>query len=128
MKNPIQPLALDEHGTLRFKENKIVRHLLDLASKHGCTINNLAAMDFTADDREQLMQLIGYSLSAFGGLHFTTDETYNAAVMMTEAGQRLETARIESLTRILDEVRDGMRAGVAKLYGIHPDDLEVTQT
>ena len=66
MKNPIQPLAKDERGVLRFKANAIVRHLLD--THPDCDLNRLACMDFTDDDRQQFAQLIGYSLSGYGEL------------------------------------------------------------
>ena len=77
MKNPIQPLLTDEHGVLRFKENAIVRHLLD--SHPACDMNKLAGMDFTDEDRQQFAQLIGYSLSGYGELSYVSDEAYNAA-------------------------------------------------
>ncbi len=76
MKHPIQPLDLDEHGTLRFKSNAIVRHLLDHG---GIDMNALAVMKFSQEDREQFAQLIGYSLSGFGELSYVSDETYSAA-------------------------------------------------
>lgn len=71
MKNPIQPLANDEHGVLRFKPNAIVRHLLD--AHPTCDMNRLACMDFTDDDRQQFAQLIGYSLSGYGDLGYVSD-------------------------------------------------------
>lgn len=76
MKHPIQPLDLDEHGTLRFKANAIVRHLLD---NGGIDLNAIAMMEFSQEDREQFAQLIGYSLSGFGELSYVSDETYSAA-------------------------------------------------
>jgi hypothetical protein len=76
VKHPTQPLDVDEHGTLRFKSNAIVRHLLDHG---GIDLNALAVMDFSQEDREQFAQLIGYSLSGFGELSYVSDETYDAA-------------------------------------------------
>jgi hypothetical protein len=68
-KHPMQPIAFDEHGTIRFVRNNIVRFLLDqykpglndLAVRFGSTDDNTA-------DYEQLMMLIGYSVSGFGDL------------------------------------------------------------
>ena len=37
-------------------------------------------MHFTAEDREQFAQLIGYSMSDFGELSYVTDRTYMAAM------------------------------------------------
>lgn len=78
-KHPIQPLAKDEHGVIRFKKNHIVDFLA--AGK----LNELATMDFPKEDYEQLAQLIGYSLSGFGTLPYVTDETYDRAEAMLAA-------------------------------------------
>lgn len=75
-RHPIQPLVIDQHGVKRFKQNGIVRFLLD----NGLfDMNLLAQLPFTVEDREQFAQLIGYSLSGFGGLSYVTDETYRRA-------------------------------------------------
>ena len=53
MKNPIQPLAKDAQGTLRFKENQLVRALLDHGQETGFGLNELARKCYTpehADD------------------------------------------------------------------------------
>jgi hypothetical protein len=79
MKHPIQPLAKDEYGTLRFKENAIVRYLLDSGPSD---MNSLSIMQFSINDREQFAQLIGYSLGGFGELDYVSDETYDKAEKM----------------------------------------------
>lgn len=122
MKNPIQPLGPDRHGYTRFKENKIVAHLLEWASLRDMGMNELAVMDFSNDDRQQFAQLIGYSLSGYGELSYVDDDAYNAAEKMAE-GKTEEVARAESLQEELDAIRDGLREPVARLYGRHPDDL-----
>ena len=38
MKHPIQPLEKKD-GVLRFKQNAIVRHLLDHGKRHGCGLS-----------------------------------------------------------------------------------------
>lgn len=78
-KLPIQPLVIDAHGTLRFKENPIVRVLLDYATEHGYGLNEIALEEFDAEDQMQLAQLIGYSLSGYGTLSYVTDESYERA-------------------------------------------------
>lgn len=75
-KLPMQPLVIDAHGTLRFKENPIVRDLLDYATEHGYGLNEIALEEFDAEDQMQLAQLIGYSLSGYGTLSYVTDESY----------------------------------------------------
>ena len=76
---PMQPLVIDSHGTLRFKENPIVRTLLDYATEHGYGLNEIAREEFDAEDQMQLAQLIGYSLSGYGTLSYVTDESYDRA-------------------------------------------------
>lgn len=76
MAHPIQPLEIDERGTLRFKKNAIVRHLLDHG---GIDMNDLAVMDFSREDREQFAQLIGYSHGGAGELSYMSDEVWHAA-------------------------------------------------
>lgn len=78
-KLPMQPLAIDAHGTLRFKENPIVRKLLDYSTEHGYGLNEIALDEFEAEDQMQLAQLIGYSLSGYGTLSYVTDESYDRA-------------------------------------------------
>ena len=82
MKHPIQPLYTDEHGTLRFKANAIVRYLLD---NGGIDLNALAELDFSDDDRMQFAQLIGYSLCGFGDLSYTSDDVYDEAMKGRQA-------------------------------------------
>lgn len=82
MKQPMQPLVRDEHGTIRFQANAIVRYLLDEATAgRRCSMNDLARHQhlFSADDREQFAQLIGYSVSGYGDLSYVRDESYDAA-------------------------------------------------
>lgn len=75
-RQPRQPVYVDEHGTYRFRRNALVVYLLDHG---GIDMNALALLDFTDDDREQFAQLIGYSVSGFGELHYATDVRYRQA-------------------------------------------------
>jgi len=73
---PIQPVIKDEDGIPRFRENAIVRYLLDLARKHKIAdLNSLADLPFSQDDREQFMQLIGYTITGYHELSFVSDES-----------------------------------------------------
>jgi len=63
----MQPIEYDEYGVIRFKENKIVRFLLD-NGPHD--MNSLALQGFSAEDQAQFAQLIGYSISGFGDLSY----------------------------------------------------------
>ncbi len=67
VKHPMQPIYLDAGGVARFKSNAIVRFLLDSGN---ADMNKLALMNFSSEDRIQFAQLIGYSVSGFGELHY----------------------------------------------------------
>lgn len=125
MKNPIQPLAQDKHGVVRFKANAIVRHLID--THPTVDMNRLAAMNFSDDDRQQFAQLIGYSLSGYGELvSYVDDEAYSAAANMAD-GLDERDARIAALEQKVAELRsaaDMLREPVARLLEMHPDDLK----
>ncbi len=125
MKHPIQPLSADERGTIRFKPNKIVRHLLDHG---GIDLNQLAALDFTSEDREQFAQLIGYSLSGFGELSYTSDATFAAAEAMSKEALSEDKARIKALEEMIEQVRDGLKIAAPAVFAIHPDDLGTTRS
>ena len=81
MKHPIQPLE-KKGGAFYFKQNAIVRHILDHAKKHGCGLNEIAIMDFSKEDRMQFAQLIGYSLHGYRELSYVDDASYAAAEEM----------------------------------------------
>ena len=127
MKNPIQPLSKDEQGVVRFKENVLVRALLDHGQDTGLGLNELARKFYTpdhADDWQQLAQLIGYSLSGYSDLSYVSDNAYGAAAMMADLGMTEKDARITHLEQELHMIRAALREPIARLYGLHPDDLQ----
>ncbi len=71
-KHPVQPLIRGRDKVVRFKPNKIVEFLLDAGH---FSMNQLAMMEFSVEDREQFAQLIGYSLCGFGELSYVRDKT-----------------------------------------------------
>lgn len=77
MKHPIQPLIMDKNNVLRFKENVIVRYILD---NGGIDLNHIVQQEFPKEDLEQFYQLIGYSLDGFADLDATTNEVYDKAL------------------------------------------------
>jgi hypothetical protein len=73
-----RPIVDDGTGTLRFEENRLVRRLLDEASKRGFGLNELAAGSYDNEDfREEwqeLSQLLGYSISGYEDLSYVDDD------------------------------------------------------
>lgn len=82
MNHPMQPIEKDDRGVARFKRNEIVIYLLD---NGGIDLNHLALMNFSDEDRMQLAQLIGYSVSGFGDLSYASAEVVAHADAIAEA-------------------------------------------
>jgi hypothetical protein len=80
-KHPMQPLVRDADGVVRFKQNAIVRFLLDAGP---FDLNQIALMPFSDEDREHFAQLIGYSLDGFGELSYVSDESYEQAAAQSD--------------------------------------------
>jgi hypothetical protein len=118
-KKPVMPMQPIENG--RFVRNRIVEKLLEVAP---IDLNDIACMDFTSNEREQFAQLIGYSVSGFGELSYTSNESYETAIKMM-LGKSEQEARIEYLREALNTVRNMVKDITARLFKIHPDDLEV---
>ncbi len=117
-RHPMQPLAVDEHGVLRFKANAIVQFLAK------DRLNELATMDFSRKDWTQLAQLIGYSHSGFGELPYVDDETYDAAARMHDDGMTQDQAVADSLRKQIDAIKAGLRDAAVAAFKLHADDLE----
>lgn len=118
---PIQPIIVDDHDVVRFKENSIVRFLLDNGS---FDMNDIAKRDFPQEDQEQFAQLIGYSLDGFGDLSYVSDYTFATAYYISKSGKSEVESRIEYLEETLNTIREGMKLIVPTLFNIHVDDLE----
>lgn len=74
---PMQDIEWDGAGVIRFRSNALVRHLLD---EGGLTLNDLAILpNISGADWEQLAQLIGYSVSGWGGLSYVSTEACQKA-------------------------------------------------
>ena len=83
---PMQPVLKDEDGILRFRENAIVRYLLDLAGKHKIAdLNSLAELPFSQEDREQFTQLIGYAIGGYHELSYVSDASAAQASRLAHA-------------------------------------------
>jgi hypothetical protein len=120
--HPIQPLAKDEHGHVRFKQNKIIVHLFETGK---LDLNSL--FEFPKEDRQQIKQLLGVSLSHYGEcVNFgVDDDAYNAAHAYYDEGTiNSYEARILALESEISWIRSELRGPIARLYGVHEDDLK----
>lgn len=115
-KHPIQPLAYDEKGVLRFKANTIVQYLLD---NGGIDLNKIACLPFSKEDRQQFAQLIGYSLSGYSTLSYSDNQTCEAAVKMFDDGLTEDKARIKALEAELND----LKAKFVKLFSLQLNKL-----
>jgi len=84
---PDQPVERDKEGVLRFRENKIVRYLLDCGR---FDMNDIAMMPFAREDRVQFAQLIGYSVSGFSELPYVDDADWDRAEAATEKAKKVK--------------------------------------
>lgn len=124
-KHPIQPTYLDDNGTLRFKPNKIVEYLLKDQNGNFTKMNEIAVMDFSKEDRQQLAQLIGYSVSGFGGLSYVLGSGLEEiAYAQHEEGKSPEAARIEFLENELEEIKKGLRIAAAAAFNYCVEDFK----
>jgi len=93
---PMQPIMMDDRGVARFRENKYVRFLLDMGP---FDLNKLSRLDFPDEDYEQLMQLIGYSVSGYGDLSTVSRSSVERA--------DTEVERMSEVAKLVEEGVDG---------------------
>ena len=72
-KHPIQPIELVD-GIIRFKPNKIIQYLFHVGKLN---LNEIAAMEFDKDDRQQLAQLLGYSICGYADLSYVDNKAWD---------------------------------------------------
>ena len=100
---PMQPVVKGNRGELRFRENAIVRYIVDHAAdvihpgapaidpntgkpyhQGRLDLGKLMAMDFPQEDREQFAQLMGYSIVGYHELSYVSDESCAQASILAE--------------------------------------------
>lgn len=113
---PLQPTAKDEHGTLRFVKNRIVEKLLD---DGPFDLNDIASWGFSEDERFQLNQMLGYSVSGIP-IHYDKQSVRIEALICSQDERDSLIAHYESQ---LATLRSCLREPMADLFEVHPDDL-----
>ena len=102
--HPMQPVIKDEGGILRFRENAIIRYIVDHAGdvvhpgapaidprtgrpyhQGRLDLGKLMTMDFPQEDREQFAQLIGYAITGYHELSYVSDESATQASALAHA-------------------------------------------
>lgn len=102
-RHPMQPVVKDEDGTPRFRENAIIRYIVDHAAdvvhpgapridpetgkpfhQGKLDLGKLAMLDFPQEDREQFAQLMGYAISGYHELDYVSDESAAQASVLAE--------------------------------------------
>jgi hypothetical protein len=85
-KHPMQRVKFDDKGVIRFQENRII---VDLFVQGILDLNKIAMNPaYDADDRMQLAQLLGYSVSGYGDLSYTTSKSVRKADKRAEKLRR----------------------------------------
>ena len=92
----------------RFRENKLVSMLLDVASKNGLSLNDIAMLSAKGEvedaDVIQLMQLIGYSVSGYGDLTYIQRHMTKALMPADQAVMDLPPYEVvDRLAQVTDE-------------------------
>lgn len=127
VEHPLQPLHV-VNGVLRFKENAIVRKMLEITTAHGFGPNEIVEAvsegKFPEEDRLQLNMLIGYSHS---GIPNMPDLKWEAALNAYNEGISPTEAQLEVAKRELAALKRALRRPMARLFGKHPDDFEVDE-
>lgn len=121
-KHPIQPIVYDENGIQRFKENKILKYLIESGDLDLNKVAELAHSFNAINDREQINQLMGYSI---GGFLDTNPSTETATIVeeMADKGITEDQARNNYLRNSLKEYRLGMVNAVSALFEIDKEEL-----
>lgn len=115
-----QPIVQDEHGTPRFKVNKIVEYLLD---NGGIDLNDIARLNFTDEDRMQFAMLIGYSVAGFSTLSYASEIAAETAFHLIDTKETPEQIELQLLRQRLQEAQEHAKKLATALFEIHPDDL-----
>lgn len=120
-RHPIQPIVQAEGDIPRFKPNALVVFMQrELGAQWW---RKLRDQDFSAEDWEQLEQLLGCSLRRFRELSFVSEETL-AAVEKASAGEDPTLEREKVAADMLTDLRAQLAGPMALLFGLHPDVFE----
>lgn len=108
-KFPNQPLVTGDDGVIRFRENRIISKLVEVARKSGFGLNEIA-IDLARNCYEpwesaQLTQLIGYSVSGWGDLP-VVQENYSKRLAKLDKKVNKLSGKWEEKQRVEEPAED----------------------
>lgn len=114
----MQPVVRADSGVARFKSNAIVHWMLAFG-RMGLPfdLNAILSEEFSTEDLEQLVQLLGYSLQGFEELSFVRQES----VFKARAGESNLEEREQTITQLEQRLSSAERlaVGLAELVARH---------
>lgn len=117
---PLQPIK-----DYRFVSNRIVDELLRTSP---LDLNDLAEMKYSNNEWEQFAQLIGYSVSGFGGLSYVSRETRDAAddisQMKKDDTRNIKDIHIARLTQELKVIKDSLKTTASIAFDMDEEYFE----
>lgn len=123
--NPIQPLVIDEHGTLRYKQNVAVQRMYDALVAAGIDPFTIVRTEgLSQDDFGQFVQLLGHSHVGANGQWGITEEVYQTARRMYEKGDTELVSRNKYLEHRHQKMAKKLAPLCAHVFDIDIDDLE----
>lgn len=104
----MQPVVMDDRKVIRFQKNAVVAWLFD---KGAINLNELALQGFPAEDKEQVLQLLGLSVSGFSEYDYATPETIEQANRLAMGLLALSTQGTKQNGEPNHDWREGFAAG-----------------
>ena len=120
MKHPMQAIVYDEHRTARFVSNPIVNYLLEKGPFDMNQLSRKFGGEVHREDQMQFAQLIGYSVSGFGGLPYADEATIAMADKIVEkltTPEESVIAAARSAVFELERLRDYHNENFANVTG-----------
>lgn len=106
----MQPIFLD-NDVPTFRGNLIVRQLVQIAWRHGVPLEQILRMSTLAEDKEQVLQLIGVSVSSYQKSVHVSLRSHTAVRVRARDLQEREKALKDSRPAVLTHKSGGIPRG-----------------
>jgi hypothetical protein len=94
MNHPLQPTVIDDEGIARFKGNAFVEYLFE---KSSMSIADMNLSEFSVEDREQMLQLLGIPVSEFVAMKDIRQSSVEEAQKMIASSQADDAIDMDAL-------------------------------